>query len=119
MPFTSPALWRGVVDECIDGDTYVVAVDCGFGQALHVRVRLVGADTWEIVGEHKVKGLAAKAWVESHLVGRPVRMTTWKKEQRDEYRQSAERYIAQIEILWYGTWMDFALILNQTEHVRS
>jgi len=47
------------VKRIVDGDTYDLLIDLGFGAALDIRVRLLGVDTPELRGQTKEKGKAA------------------------------------------------------------
>tara|TARA_R100000306_G_scaffold52262_1_gene49134 strand:+ start:147 stop:491 length:345 start_codon:yes stop_codon:yes gene_type:complete len=47
----------------VDGDTYDLMVSLGFGSYISIRVRLAGADTWEMRGENKEAGRLAKEHV--------------------------------------------------------
>jgi micrococcal nuclease len=64
--------YRGRVDEVIDGDTYDLVLDCGFGSYYHTRVRLAGVDTHETYGvshdsEEYEKGRAEARFVKEWL----------------------------------------------------
>lgn len=57
--------YRYVVDqvlEVVDGDTIEVSLDLGFNITYKVRVRILGVDTPEKVGDQKAYGLAVKDW---------------------------------------------------------
>lgn len=57
--------YRAVVRSIYDADTIRLDIDLGFGAWLHNQsVRLYGIDAWEIRGEEREKGLAAKEFVE-------------------------------------------------------
>lgn len=127
QPYPGEAHWRAIGVACVDGDTYDVLVDQGWDPVMSVRrIRLDGADTWEVIGEHAAKGAAARAFVETFIVGRPLYIVTRKRTTSDAPRQSAERYIARV-LVWVervgstsggAEWVDLALILRQTEHVK-
>ena len=51
----------------VDGDTIDFMTDLGFGVFKKIRVRLHDIDTWEMRGENKEKGKAAKVFVEQFL----------------------------------------------------
>lgn len=48
----------------IDGDTYELLVDCGFGIFHKIHLRVAGINTPEITGAEKPEGLRAKKYVE-------------------------------------------------------
>jgi endonuclease YncB( thermonuclease family) len=60
---TYPARLRRV----IDGDTYLLLIDQGFGNTTTQRVRLRNVDTPEVVGETRADGLAAAEFARSRL----------------------------------------------------
>lgn len=62
-----PYRYKAEVSRVVDGDTIDVMVDLGCNMFTHRRLRLLRVDTWELRGEHKEKGKAAKEWLEREL----------------------------------------------------
>jgi micrococcal nuclease len=59
--------YLAIVERVVDGDTIDVFIDMGFSVWIKQRLRLWGIDAWESRtkdAEEKVKGLAAKKFVE-------------------------------------------------------
>jgi endonuclease YncB( thermonuclease family) len=83
---TYPATLKRVVD----GDTYLLLIDQGFGNTTTQRIRLRNIDTPEVVGETKAAGLAAAAYAEQLLAGTQVTILTHKDE------RSFERWVADV-----------------------
>ena len=52
--------YKGIVVKIVDADTIDVRVDLGFSISTHQRLRVARIDAWEIRGEERPKGLAAK-----------------------------------------------------------
>ena len=50
---------RARVRRVVDGDTFDITVDLGFGTSANIRVRLARANTPEVRGATRVEGLAA------------------------------------------------------------
>jgi micrococcal nuclease len=59
MPFKTEWRWAQVM-RIVDGDTFDLLIDLGFDVHTRSRVRLLGADTWEVRGEEREAGLKAK-----------------------------------------------------------
>jgi len=56
--------YRAKVNRVVDGDTFDVTIDLGFGAFLKQRLRLARVDTPEVRGEERPEGLKAKEFVE-------------------------------------------------------
>lgn len=78
IPFEDVLYWyRGRVDKIIDGDSYRISLDLGFGlvraslkmsgEIIGENYRVHGINTPEIRGEEREEGLKSKARVESLL----------------------------------------------------
>lgn len=67
--------YRAFCRYVVDGDTFDFIVDLGIFQYTYTTVRLFGVDTPEIFGRvdeiTRIKGLAAKARVESLILNKP------------------------------------------------
>lgn len=59
--------WEGEVTRVVDGDTFDLELQLGFGIAISDRFRLAGVDTPEIRGEERPDGLAAVDFVHDWL----------------------------------------------------
>jgi endonuclease YncB( thermonuclease family) len=86
--------YAGTLVRVIDGDTVVLSlrrtivaeIDFGFyvkdklslDKTAEVTFRLKGINTPEVVGENKAAGLAAKAFLTDLLVGKPLRVVSYK-----------------------------------------
>ena len=64
--------YPAVVERVIDGDTYVLNIELGFGLTKNCRVRLLGVNTPEVRGSERIMGEASKAFVESLIGGEKV-----------------------------------------------
>jgi micrococcal nuclease len=74
--------YQAVVENVIDGDTYDIVVDCGFGIYSRQRFRLFGIDcpeSWRPVNENERRhGNAAKALAVTTLLNKTVTLTSHK-----------------------------------------
>ena len=73
---------EAIVERVVDGDTIDVSIDLGFSVWIKQRLRLWGIDAWESRtkdAEEKVKGLAAKQFVENCCPNGTVVMVEIKK----------------------------------------
>jgi len=81
----------------IDGDTFELSFDLGFGVSFTEKVRLFGADTPEIfhakTDAEKAHGMAARAFVADALANRKLIVETH-KDRKGKYG----RYIAAVKI---------------------
>lgn len=81
----------------VDGDTFDIEFDLGFGIKYETRVRLCGVNAYETslrgstTEEEKKKGLEAKAFVEDLILGREIIVETV-KDKKGKYG----RYLATI-----------------------
>lgn len=80
--------YRGRVSRVIDADTLQVMLSLGLDVYHEVHLRLADINAPEIVGTERSAGLAAKAWMTEHVLGREVYVRTI----RD--RRSFARYVA-------------------------
>jgi len=98
--------YRATVHRIVDGDTFDLDVDLGFGVMMRQRVRLARVDTWEVRGEERPLGLKAKERVEELMPpGTKVTMRTLKD--KGKYG----RYLAEIILASYENLGD--LLLNE------
>lgn len=67
--FTHPVYVYRVLEitKVVDGDTIDVVLDLGLHVRIHRRLRFMGIDTWEVRGEEREKGLAAKSRLQEML----------------------------------------------------
>jgi endonuclease YncB( thermonuclease family) len=100
---------RAICERVIDGDTYHIAVDCGFHCTMTVPVRLRGVNAPELRTE---AGKNARLAVQTLIEGKPVMLTPY----RD--RQSFARWVGDVQFYQPvdGTWQDLAdwLVLNSS-----
>ena len=112
-PYPEVVTWRAIGVRAIDGDTITVQCDQGFdGTTRDIDIRVAGIDTWEVVGEHKAKGLAAKAFTGWHIEGAWLRVTTRK------FKRSFTRYEGTVEIWASGQWWNLADMLRAEGHEK-
>jgi hypothetical protein len=91
-------LWRGVVKECYDGDTFDILLDKGHYDYAVRPYRMVGYDTWEMDGPDKTRGLLAKVFVESKILNQPVLIRSEMVLAGTHEKLSITRYLG---YLWY------------------
>lgn len=84
-------IYKGVVERVVDGDTFDIIVQLGFGINTKQRFRLARVDTPEIRGEEREQGLYVTRVVEQLIEGKEVLLKSYKK-------GSFGRYIAEIWI---------------------
>ena len=95
--------YRATPINVVDGDTFDVVTDVGFGlDGLHMRIRLLGCDTWEDDGPTRDKGLAAaeftRQWFLEHADGDGhVLIVTVKDRGNRDKHDSFGRYLA---VVW-------------------
>lgn len=74
--------YQAKIDNVVDGDTYDITVDCGFGIYSRQRFRLFGldcAESWRPLNEaERVHGNAAKALAIKTLLNQTVTLTSHK-----------------------------------------
>ncbi len=80
--------YRGKVSRVLDGDTVAIHLDLGLDVYHEVTLRLADVNAPEVVGPERAAGLAAKAWLTDHAIGRDVYVQTL----RD--KRSFVRYVA-------------------------
>lgn len=84
--------YKAVVTRVVDGDTVIARVDLGFHIFITETFRLLHINAPEIVGVDKVKGLAAKTYLENLVLNKECHIATAKS---DGFR----RWLADINIL--------------------
>jgi len=100
------------VKRIVDGDTYDLLIDLGFGAALDIRVRLLGVDTPELRGQTKEKGKAASRAVSEFFAqymtknqttidrGYEFKATAAMLRDLQNDAQGLIRTLARIDLLW-------------------
>ncbi len=86
--------YKATVLKVIDGDTFDTSVDLGFHVMTKVRFRVFGIDTAELrttLKEEKALALKAKARVSELILGKEVRIRTFKT---DKYG----RWLAEVDL---------------------
>ncbi len=68
-------VYRARVKRVVDGDTLIAELDTGFHSYRWERLRLLGVDCPEMVGERRAAGIAAKMFVENWVRAFPA--TPW------------------------------------------
>lgn len=90
--------YQATVHRIVDADTLDLNVDLGMGVFTRQRIRLARVDAWEVRGEEREKGMAAKVRVAELLAGTedgPMKVIIrTKKDKRGKYG----RYIAEVII---------------------
>lgn len=107
MAFPTSATYRAWCGYVVDGDTFDVLIDLGVNHYAYEAIRLKGVDCWEITGEERPRGVQAKAFTESEILGRPVMLVTYKD------TQTFGRYVADC---YY--WDQFDVIRNLAAELR-
>lgn len=112
MPARQRQCHLAAVTRVIDGDTYDMRIDLGFDIYALKRVRLLGVDTPELRRRaERARALAAKAYVESRVTGKIVRICATK-------RDSFGRWLADVYYLSGGLEVDLATDLLASGHAR-
>lgn len=103
-------LWhyRARITRVIDGDSLVAELDTGFHSYRWEKLRLLGVDCPEMVGEHKAAGIAAKLFV-MQWVGVPT-PGDWRFLIKTTKSDSFGRYLAYVIRLEDGASLTAALI---------
>lgn len=116
-------LHRASVRHVVDGDTFDVLLDLGFGQYSYTCIRLKGIDTPELRGEEKEAGYAAKDRVVELLLNQPVLVRSFPDESfgryvADVYLTARSFDLAGLEPIYVGTapWYSLAEILRKEGH---
>jgi micrococcal nuclease len=99
--------YDALVTRVVDGDTFDLQIDLGFGIIKKTRLRLYGIDTPEIRGEESARGLAVKEAVRILIEGKMVRVKTHK------FKGKYGRYVAKV-LAYVGT-----LDMDLTEYLIS
>ncbi len=87
--------YRAKVREVHDGDTYLLAIDEGFGNSTEQWIRLQGIDVWEL-SDPKGRGRDARAYAEAWLAREEwVYITTFKNSKGKDIR-SFVRFVADV-----------------------
>jgi endonuclease YncB( thermonuclease family) len=117
MSFPERPVYRAFCRHVVDGDTLDVLVDMGLNQFSYETIRLQHVDTPEIFRpgseSERLRGLEAKALVESLILNRPVRIIT----ARDA--QTFGRFVGEV---WFhdGTgWQSVGEILKARGLVKQ
>lgn len=114
--------FRAVVVDVIDGDTALVQVDLGGDPPLRPvwHIRIDGYNAAELVGDNQSQGDRDRVFTRAHLYGAQVRLTTWRRKSREEYKRSFERIIGRVEVTIDGTsWTDFATIFRAYQAAQA
>lgn len=88
--------YRAKVVKVVDADTVDVALDLGFKHTWEIRLRLANIDAWEVRGEEREQGLAAKQYVIerfANMEGEYVVVKTYKDKTGKYGRYLAEIFI--------------------------
>lgn len=81
---------RGVCKHVVDGDTFDVLLDLGFGSYSYVTLRLLGYNAPELKGESRERGLRAKTYAAECLKDKPVLVRSSKS------AETFGRYVAEV-----------------------
>lgn len=116
VPFSTLPTYRAFCHHVVDGDTLDVLVDLGLNHYAYVPLRVQGIDTAEIFKprspEERAAGLRAKTFLESMVLGKPVRIVTYKD------GETFGRYVADVFFQWSGSvlWASVADELRANGH---
>jgi micrococcal nuclease len=111
-PFKTEWRWAQVV-RIVDGDTFDLLIDLGFDVHTRSRVRLLGADTWEVRGEEREDGLKAKRRVLELIPPlTDVRIRSHKGGSRGKYG----RWLAEVLYQEGEEWLSLGDILIKEGH---
>lgn len=104
--------YRAKVVRVVDGDTFDVNLDLGFGVWLRrQRLRLEGIDTPKIRGKERPEGLIAKQFVEEALL--PKEHTTRNhKVIVETFKDKMGKYGCLLAVIWYAVRRDEFRNLN-------
>lgn len=94
LPTEKTYTYQAEVLEVYDADTVTLKVDLGFNISFTERFRLYRINAWEVTGEEKPKGLAAK---EYFLQQCPIGKTVWIKTVKDK-KGKFGRYLTDVYI---------------------
>ncbi len=61
-------VYQSRIVRVVDGDTVIAELDTGFHSTRWERLRLLGIDCPEVVGEHKAAGIAARSFAETWVL---------------------------------------------------
>jgi len=106
-------LWhyRARVERVVDGDTLDVTIDVGY-HAYHLeRLRLLNCWAPETRGPERVRGLAAKAWVEAWVLATQEPLDAWPLIIRTEKSDAFGRYLADVWSARTSESMNEAMVL--------
>ena len=71
---------KAFVKRVIDGDTFECTVFLDFCISLEITVRLLGVDTWELHGDQKELGFAARKFLKDMIESKEILITPQKKD---------------------------------------
>lgn len=92
--------YRASLMRVIDGDTYELRIDLGFGVAVTIRVRLQGVDAPEITGPTRQRGLEAAYFAAAQFEkAQSIVVETHKLPDGKRDAKTFDRYVADI-------WLD-------------
>lgn len=90
--------YKAIILNVVDGDTFDLDIDLGFDVHVYERVRLLDIDCPEKNArkgeEEKRAGLYVTAWAKKELLGREVRIKSWKG------TDSFGRYLVDLFVEW-------------------
>lgn len=108
--------YRAELERVVDGDTYDLRIDLGFGVWTIERVRLRGIDTPEMTGATRTKGIAARWFAEDRLRdAAAILVETYKLPDGQRDVKTLGRYVADV-------WVDGVLLsqlLRDAGHVAD
>lgn len=108
--------YRAELERVVDGDTYDLRIDLGFGVWTIQRVRLRGIDTPEVTGETRQRGLNASWYAEDRLESaQAIVVETYKLPDGQRDVKTLGRYVADV-------WVDGVLLsrlLRDAGHVAD
>ena len=103
--------YRAKVISVYDADTMRCDIDLGFGVWLHNQsIRWLEIDAWEVRGEEREQGLAARDRVRELILGKEVILKTYKDDKGKYGRWLAEVYFPETEELVWNNSINEQLI---------
>lgn len=71
--------YKATVTSVYDGDTITVDIDLGFNCHMKgMKIRLMKIDAPEVRGDSRIEGLRTRDWLRTRILGREVRLSTYK-----------------------------------------
>lgn len=112
--------YYGKVLKTVDGDTFDILIDLGFGTHTKKRIRIYGVDAWESRTkdkEEKEKGKAAKKFLKD-LINKKIISIETIKNKRGIDKKTFDRYLANVFITINGELVNVGEKLIENGHAK-